>query len=297
MPRQTQHYLPLLVLVAVLLLMVACQPQATMVPGSGAATLAPEGTLTAYPGPENTPVAATALPENYPAPDATVPGAPSPTLETYPAPDTTAPGAPSPTLENYPAPDANAPGAPSPTLENYPAPDANAPALYPRDIRTGLAEVDPVLAAAQAGDVQALKNLVRYTLTACASEPSAGGPPRCAAGERNGSQVEVFPVQSEQAGYVRRAEIEAALNLQLAGLYAVYEVPANAPTTEYWPAGRYALVFQGSDPRTSVTLLVQDGYLVRIDNLPVSPADVVATAGGILLLAPLQGGQEAYPAP
>ncbi|MCE5257976.1 MAG: hypothetical protein LLG44_02825 [Chloroflexi bacterium] len=268
---------------AVLTLASACQPQPTAAPGAGASTLAPTQTS-----------------ENYPAQEASGGGEPTQTPENYPA-QQGAGGEATLTPENYPAQQGAGEEATLPP-ESYPAaPGATAapstPGLYPADIRTGINEVDAVITAALANDKEALKALLRYTLTACTTAEGAGGPPKCVQGERDGSQVEVFPVLGEEGEFARRANIDAYLDLQTSGLYAVYEVPADAPSEVYWPAGQYALIFQGSGVQTSITLLVQDGYIVRINRLRHGVAEDAAALGGTPILAPLDGGMGAYPAP
>jgi hypothetical protein len=210
-----------------------------------------------------------------------------------------------PTQTAYPGPLETATVEPQATFttEGYPGPETGtppaAPGLYPPDIRTGDAALDAVLAAALANDTETLKSLLRYTVTACTTAQGAGGPPKCLSGERDGSLVEVFPVLGEEGEHVRRANIDAFLDLQIVGLYAIYQVPADAPAEDYWPAGDYALVFQGGGLQTSITLLVEDGAIVRINRLRRTPAEDVAAAGAVVfILAPLDGSASgAYPAP
>ncbi|MHB9033322.1 MAG: hypothetical protein ACYC6L_09770 [Anaerolineae bacterium] len=210
---------------------------------------------------------------------------------------------PTQTPEGYPAPGGAATTETNPTPESYPQPESPTgapaqPGLYPPEIRTGLADLDPILAATLANDKEALRGLLRYLVTACTTAQGAGGPPKCAQGERDGSQVEVFPVLGEEAEFVRRADIDAFLDLQIAGLYAIYQVAADAPGEAYWPAGQYGLVFQGGGLQTCITLLVQDGAIVRINRLRRTPAEEVASSGAAaFILPPLDGSAGAYPAP
>jgi len=233
--------------------------------------------------------------EPYPAPWGTLP--PGPTAEplAYPEPGA-APSAPAP-----PAP------APSATAEGYPAAPTAAPAVpagpgeargYPADTRTGIAGVDAVISAALAGDQETLQRMARYLLTACTTAQGAGGPPKCAQGERNGSLVEVFPLLGEEGEYVRRANIAYAFDLPVSALYAVYQPPAEAGDPA-WPQGDYAVVFIGSGTHTSITLFVEDNAVVRVNRLRAAPEAEVAAAlaaGASLVLPPWGSSQQAYPA-
>ena len=71
------------------------------------------------------------------------------------------------------------------TEERQPTTD---PAYYPLDTRTGLTEIDTVLAAVEDGDPQPLRDLFTYTKTACMTVHALGGPPPCREGEAEGSR-------------------------------------------------------------------------------------------------------------
>ncbi|HWO93923.1 MAG TPA: hypothetical protein VNL92_04095, partial [Dehalococcoidia bacterium] len=61
---------------------------------------------------------------------------------------------------------------------------------------TGIAEVDAVVEAVLAGNVDALVSMVRYTTVVCTSEPPAAGlPPLCASvGLPEGSELATLPI-------------------------------------------------------------------------------------------------------
>jgi hypothetical protein len=135
--------------------------------------------------------------------------------------------------------------------------------VLPPTTRTGIQEIDDVIAAALAHDLAALRQLIRYTLTGCTKAEGLGGPPKCEPGEAEGTRVEVFPILGSEGGFVRRSSIDRVLPLNLKGLYGVYRVPANAYREVYWPSGRYGLVLIRDD-ESAMTLLVEDGGIVRI---------------------------------
>ena len=218
-------------------------------------------------------------------PSPTVPP-PAPTATARPA---TATPAPAPTATVAPAPTV------APTARPTTAP-GGMPALHPAGARTGIAGVDAVVDAFLGASLDARRRLVRFLITPCTTAQGLGGPPKCAAGEANGTPVEVFPFLGSEGEFVRRAGIDRVLEFQTAGLYGVYRVPASAFRADYWPAGEYAVVFAGQiDPKSSVAgvnqliVYVQDGAIVRLRRTPFAePWPPAEAAGATWVLAPVR---------
>jgi hypothetical protein len=172
-----------------------------------------------------------------------------------------------------------------PTVALTPTPSLAAP-WHPADARTGIGDIDRIIAAILAGDLAAKEALVSYTTTPCTTALGMGGPPKCQAGESDGTLVEVFPVLGQEGEYARRDGIARILDLTVKGLYAVYRVPADAYREEYWPAGDYGIVFVGDREGLTIVAHAAGGAIVRLDLALWAPAIVVARDAGELLLPP-----------
>jgi hypothetical protein len=137
------------------------------------------------------------------------------------------------------------------------------------------------------GDIDALRELVRYTTTHCTTALGLGGPPKCEHDEMESTWVQVFPILGSEGGFVRRQSIDDVLRFEVKGLYAVYRVPENAYKEEYWPAGEYGIVFVQKDGLL-LTVLSDRGGIVRIvyhmDGS--SSAAVIQRDAGELILPP-----------
>lgn len=169
--------------------------------------------------------------------------------------------------------------------------------VHPPGTLTGVEKVDAVIDAVLTGDIDAMRELVHYTITGCTTALGLGGPPKCESNkvdgalvflEEEGTLVEVFPFIGSEGGYVQRESIDGVLQFEVEGLYAVYRVPDDAYQEEYWPAGRYGVVFSQERDDSAVTVLVDDSGIVRISfSLDRSPAMVIERDAGELLLPPV----------
>jgi len=150
-------------------------------------------------------------------------------------------------------------------LLTEPVVEAGGRDFYPLTTRTGIEDIDIILAAVEIGDPQALRDLFRFTSTACTTAEGLGGPPKCRDGESDGTHVEVLPFLGPEGSFLRRDEIGNFPGLNVTGLYAVYRVSENAYSEVEYPAGEYgvALVAQESSP--NIILQVLNGGIVRID--------------------------------
>jgi hypothetical protein len=116
-----------------------------------------------------------------------------------------------------------------------------------RPDRTGIAQVDAVIEAAEAQDGDALMALLRFQSLPCTDEIGAGGGPKCD-GEPVGTAVDVFPGGECEPAWWRRDEAGGLLDEVIAldpALYAAFESPEG-----FYLDGRYAAVFEGDEPRT-----------------------------------------------
>jgi hypothetical protein len=144
--------------------------------------------------------------------------------------------------------------------------------LHPPSERTGIAEVDRVIDAMLSPDRDAVTRMVHFLTTPCTTREGLGGPPKCGPAETDGTPVEVFPVGGPEGTFMGRAEIDHLVPSQVAGLYAVYRVPANAYREAYWPAGNYGVVFLRPDS-SFVIALVDESGIVRLDYPPPPSGD------------------------
>jgi hypothetical protein len=138
-------------------------------------------------------------------------------------------------------------------------------AMQPAGVRTNVRDVDLIIDAVLANDIDARRELLAYVVTPCTTAQGMGGPPKCLPGEVNGTPVEVFPFLGEEGEHVRRAAIDRILQFAVEGLYGVYRVPGSAFRAEYWPAGTYGLIFVAKGLQRQATILVTDGKIVRIE--------------------------------
>ena len=137
----------------------------------------------------------------------------------------------------------------------------------PLDAVSSNMEVNDVLTAVASGDPQQLIKLFGFTTTACKTVNALGGPPPCRAGEAEGTMVEVLPVLGGEGSYLRKDEINDFPGLNVAGVYAVYQVSESAYAEEYFPAGDYGIMLVGPENEPGVVLQVKDGKIIRIDYL------------------------------
>lgn len=138
---------------------------------------------------------------------------------------------------------------------------------YPLDTRTGLPDVDPVLAAVGSGDPEELRALIQYTKAPCTLKEGLGGPPKCRAGEAEGTVLEVLPFLGSEGSFIRKSEIADWPGIDAAALYGVFGVGENATREEYYLPGEYVALFLQKDNQNGVLLHITDGRVVRVDTM------------------------------
>lgn len=146
-----------------------------------------------------------------------------------------------------------------------PTPMLNSDGTYSLEARTGIEDVDNVLAVVAGGDRGELENSIQYTTAPCTTADGLGGPPKCNEGEAEGTLVEALPMIGSEGGFIRKADIDNWTSVDASSLFAVYKVSEEGVEEEYYPRGQYAIVYLSSDYGVGVTLRVSDGRIVRVD--------------------------------
>jgi len=148
------------------------------------------------------------------------------------------------------------------------AADTSAPVASPTAAqRVGIPAVDRVITAGLAGGAEGLRPLLRYLTTPCTTREGLGGPPKCAAGEAEGTPVEVFPLGGPEGTFLRAGEPPAFLPSDITGLYGVYRAALSPRPEPYWPGGEYGVVFTRSNGQL-LDLRVSEEGIVRVDFTP-----------------------------
>lgn len=159
--------------------------------------------------------------------------------------------------------------------------------FHPLSTRTGIADVDVVLAAVESGDPQQLRDLIRFTAVACTRADGLGGPPKCQEDEAEGTLVEVLPFLGPEGHFLRKADMSDFPGISVIGLYAIYGVSEAAYSEEAYPMGEYAVMFAGGENQPSTVVHVQDG-IVRIDYIfpPTSLGEIIQRDASDLIVSP-----------
>jgi hypothetical protein len=157
---------------------------------------------------------------------------------------------------------------PTPAATVLAPPPTSAEKYHSLDTRTTIEEIDSILAAVNGNDKQKLTDLFSYTTIACKTIVNGlGGPPPCREGEAEATLVEVLPVLSHEGYYLYKDEISNWPGLDVAGLYAVYQVSESAYSDENFPKGNYAVILVGKENQPGVVLQINDAGIVRIDDI------------------------------
>ena len=165
--------------------------------------------------------------------------------------------------------------------------EPKSPGSYPLSTRTGIADVDEVLAAVESGDAQALRDLVRFTAVRCTTADGLGGLPKCRESEADGMLVTGLPLIGPEGSFMRESDLANLTFMEVIGVYAVYSVSESAYAEEAYPAGEYTvMVTTGVDP-IYVAYQIREG-IVRIDTVfsQSSRDAVIQRDASELILAP-----------
>lgn len=177
---------------------------------------------------------------------------------------------------------------PQPETETS-VPATRGPGYYPLSTRTGNADVDAVIAAVESGDPRQLQDLIRFTPIPCTKAEGLGGPPKCEAGEAEGTAHEVLPILGPEGHFMREADLAGFPGISVIGIHAVYKLSDSAYSEEAYPAGEYAVAFIGGENQPDVVLHIRGG-IVRIDYLyfPNSLDEIIQRDSSELILAPMK---------
>ena len=158
---------------------------------------------------------------------------------------------------------------------------------YPLSTRTGIADVDMVITAVESGDVQALRDLVRFTTIGCTKAEGIGGPPKCGEGEAEGTLVNVLPLLGPEGSFIYESDLSSFNPMKALGIYAVYSVSKSAYSEEAYPAGKYAVMFATEEDQIFVIYQIRDG-IVRMDTVfsPTSRDTIIQRDASELILEP-----------
>jgi hypothetical protein len=153
------------------------------------------------------------------------------------------------------------------------------PTQVPREIKTGIPEVDFVIDTVLSNDLEARQALVRFVTVGCTTADGLGATPTCESGQAEGTLVDFFPLGGPGEGHsVPASEVGRVLEFEAESLYATYVVSEDLPDRAEFPHGTYALFFatvpSGESNMESVILRVDnEGYIVRLDGLAGMPLD------------------------
>ncbi len=144
---------------------------------------------------------------------------------------------------------------PPPVSERTPLPS---PDLAPRGTRTGLSEIDSVLAAVESGDPSTIRSALRATPVQCTYAVGIGGPPECEDGQQEATVVDAFLFTQCEGGWFK-TDIEA-----LAEDLSTWDLPLLAIATASGTPDWYQVLY--SDGSTDIlagrVLYLEDGYIV-----------------------------------
>lgn len=132
--------------------------------------------------------------------------------------------------------------------------------------RSGIAEVDAVIAEVEAGEVAALGDRVRLYEVGCTRRQGLGGPPKCGGDDAEGTVYERFPVAGCSHGtWAEGAEHAISAALASDGLMAVLE--GGVTWTEFpGLVTEYGLVYRpAGDSPVFVVIGVTDGAIVSVE--------------------------------
>lgn len=179
------------------------------------------------------------------------------------------------------------PVVPTTTATSVATEEPKMPEQYPLSTRTGIADVDAVLAAVESGDAQALRDLVRFTTVGCTNAEGLGGPPKCREGEAEGMLVNVLPFIASEGSFLYESEIANFQPMDALGIYAVYAVSDSALSEESYPAGEYAAMFTTEQDQIFIVFHIRDG-IVRMDTVfsPTSRDAAIQRNASEMILAP-----------
>lgn len=166
--------------------------------------------------------------------------------------------------------------------------------FHPLTTRTGVPAIDQILSAISGGDIEALRALVEFTPAVCTLQDGLGGPPKCRAGETEGTPVDVLAFMGGEGSFLRREDLGSWTGVPASGIYAIYQVNAAVLSSEqYYPVGRYVVLLAGEENQPATALRIGESGIVRVDTIfdssPDALSGMVEREALNVLLAPKSG--------
>lgn len=153
---------------------------------------------------------------------------------------------------------------------------------------TGIPEVNRIVTAVLSNDLDARRELVRYTTAGCTKADGLGGPPKCDPDQAEGTLVEYLPVLGPGEGVpVLPEAIDETLDFPAETLYAAYRRTDEPIRDIYYPPGEYGLFFATGEGQTNFQFVLVHagtaGRIVRLDFLacPVDENGQIVEAAGL----------------
>jgi hypothetical protein len=140
------------------------------------------------------------------------------------------------------------------------SPGAPAPAA-----EAAVPHLEALVSAAATGSSEDLLDLVQLSQLPCTTVEGLGGPPKCQAGEAEGTLVEVLPVLGPEGHHMRRTELSSWTGIDGAQLYAAFRTSESVYSDEFYPAGEYGVAFLLPDEANVVVFQVTQDGIVRLD--------------------------------
>ena len=154
----------------------------------------------------------------------------------------------------------------------------------------GLPRIDQILEAVANRDLQTLHSFVEFTSALCTRLDGLGGPPKCREGGEEGTVMEVLPFLGSEGSFIRKEEISSWTGIDASGVYAIYEVSSAVAAEQYYPAGRYVILFVGDENQPATAVRIGDNGIVRVDTIfdssPESLRAMLDREASMVLLPP-----------
>lgn len=151
------------------------------------------------------------------------------------------------------------------------------PTPEPTVATTGVDDLDAIIEEVEAQDVAALRARLAFQTLDCTTELGAGGPPKCAEGEADGTAVEVFEFLGCEPEWRRADAVDATLEEAVANApvrYAAFE----APEGYVLGSAGTVLVFDGPDLRAGEPPW-RRGMALRVDGGRIAALELACGAG------------------
>lgn len=142
--------------------------------------------------------------------------------------------------------------------------------------RTDVTDVDGVIDAVTSREATAISDRLQFSTLPCTTATGEGGPPKCAAGEADGTKVDVFETYDCAVNWRRRTDVDAMVR-QVSALaprvYAAFRTPpAYEPGGQFRDAAavaasQYIAVFDTdvtTDQRRGIAVAVGSGKIAAI---------------------------------